>query len=97
MKTKNKNGELSAYGLACGYVECAEKNQFSAKLYNEGACYHVQYFNRNAHFSNWNDISGGRFWLSFTSLTEARKAYRKLARSVECGYFDSNVMTYGGI
>jgi hypothetical protein len=96
-KFKNKDNSLTVYALRCGYVQRYEKNQFSVELYHEGAVYQVRYFNRNADFSlPFNNLSGGRFWLSFddNNLTKAKKAYNKLAKSVQCGYFDSNVLTY---
>ena len=99
-KFRNKDGSLTVYGLRCGNMQRFEKNQFSVELYHEGAVYQVRYFNRNADFSKpFNDLSGGRFWLSFddNNLTQAKKVYNKLAKAVECGYFDSNVLNYGGL
>lgn len=91
MTTRNKNGELSAYGLHCGYVDRIESgdNNLTAELYEEGGVFHVRLFDRSApnfggkHFNEC--ISGGRFWWSFYTLTPARKLYRKLRTAVKRG------------
>lgn len=56
----NKDGSLTAYAFACGYVE--EKGNY--KLFKDG-CFHIQ---------------GAGLWLTFSTLTEARKAFRKLSK-----------------
>jgi hypothetical protein len=97
-KFKNKDGSLTVYALACGYVQKVEKAELSAELYHEGAVYQVRYFNRNADFSlPFNDPNGGRFWLSFDNLTEARKVYNKLASSVLSGnvYHSTSLLMAG--
>jgi len=69
---KTKSG-LSAYALACGYIQRFEltdnKRDLVVDLWHEGACYHVR-----AH-----DHKGpGRImWESFDTLTEARREWRK--------------------
>lgn len=96
-KFKNKDGSLTVYALACGYMQRYEKGQFSVELYHEGAVYQVRYFNRNSDFGlPFNNLSGGRFWLSFDNLTKAKKVYNKLANAVKNGYFDANVLSYEG-
>jgi hypothetical protein len=70
MKDKfyNKNGSLTAYSLACGYIEKKEKNNVTLTLWKEG-CYHVRKHN---HFF------GKRiFWQSFNSLTKARQFFKE--------------------
>jgi hypothetical protein len=56
----NKDGSLTAYSLACGYVQDIGNGW---KLYKDG-CYHVH-----------KDVNN---WLTFASLTEARKAARSV-------------------
>jgi hypothetical protein len=71
---KNADGSLTAYALACGYLENKEENGVSVTLWHEGACYHVR-----GHDSN----SGARlFWDSFESnkLKDARKHYLTMVR-----------------
>lgn len=62
----NKDGSLTKYALACGYVQKKGNRQ----LYQEHTCYHVVV-----------EIEGKFLRESTYSLTEARKAYRKLGKS----------------
>jgi hypothetical protein len=75
-KTVSKDGTLTAYGLACGYVESEWFNVnlpstegIKVTLWHELGCYHVR-----AHDF---DASKRIFWDSFRSLPEARKRYRQ--------------------
>ena len=70
MKPKfyNKNGTLTAYALACGYIE--ELGEW--QLYRDG-CFHV----RKSGFYLGN---GSVEWHTFSTLTEARQALKKLAK-----------------
>ena len=73
---KNKDGQLSQYAFACGYVQDYEQGEKKVQLYHEGAVYQVRYFDRSKDFSkDFNDPDGGRFWHSFESLVEARKCF----------------------
>jgi hypothetical protein len=71
---KNSDGSLTAYALACGYLEQKESNGVSVTLWHEGACYHVR-----GHDHNENNRL---FWDSFEMgrLKEARKHYRAMVR-----------------
>lgn len=81
---RNKDGLLSQYGLACGYVDESGLGEITVKLYADGDCYHVRLSDRNKELSKpFNDSKGGRFWLSFDNLTEARQAYKKLVKLVQ--------------
>ena len=90
-KFKNKDGSLTAYSFACGYIQRVEKADLSCELYLDGT-WHVRFFNRSANWSKgFNEgLDSGRHWLSFDSLTQARKVYNKLASRVLSGkcYFD---------
>ena len=70
MKNKfyNKDGTLTAYALACGYIETSEKNDIKITLWKEG-CFHV----RKHDFNKGIRI----FWKSFDNLTSARKFFNK--------------------
>ena len=99
MTTRNKNGELSLYGLHCGYVDRVENddNNIAAELYKAGEVFHVRLFDRSA--PNWgmgfNEcISCGRFWWSFDNLTPARKLYRKLKTAVSRGWDYSSLVVF---
>jgi len=67
---RNKDGSLSAYALACGYIQRRDTApNVSITLWHEGACYHVRKHDHN---------TGRRaFWHSTESLTEARRVFRK--------------------
>ncbi len=71
MEIKTKSGELSSYGLACGYVERYEKNNVRLTLWKEHNAYHV----RKHNFNDGTRI----FWDTFNTLTEAKGLY-KLAK-----------------
>ena len=81
---RNKDGYLSAYGLACGYVDRFELSELSCELYHEGAVYQVRLFDRNKPFLAFNAAESGRFWLSFddNQLKQARKVYKQLIRAI---------------
>jgi len=69
-------GELTGYGLACGYIERAEARGISITLWKEHNCYHVRAHNHN---------TGERlYWNTFDTLTEARKDYRRGRNIVNC-------------
>ena len=74
-----KRGELSAYALACGYVQTVggvrEFTQSEAYLYAEGDCYHVR---RPLDEGEVYHLPMG--WDSYATLGEARRALRKYGR-----------------
>ncbi len=65
-KFLTKRGLISAYGLACGYIERKRLGTVSVSLWSEHGVYHVR-----AHCSH----HGRRFWESFRTLSAARKHY----------------------
>ena len=80
MKTVNKpfynaKGELTPYGLACGYIQRYERLQQSITLWREGGVYHVR---RHNHFHN-KRVN----WETFERLTDARKCYNQSANDIE--------------
>lgn len=95
MKSKwfrNKDNSLSLYGLACGYCQDFSTNNRKVQLYQDG-CYQVRVFDYGRDFSaGFNDISGGRFWFSYTSLTEAKKVYNKIAKLIRLKNFDVSML-----
>lgn len=62
----NKDGSLTRYALACGYVQ----RKGNTQLYREHECYHVvaEVGTKFLRQSTW-------------SLTEARKFFRQLGKS----------------
>jgi hypothetical protein len=77
----NKGGWLSPYALGCGYVErVSARNikEIEVELYKEHGTYHVRVHDRR------NDASVNRarqVWLSFRTLTEARKQFKAFVRT----------------
>lgn len=76
LNTLNKHGTLSAYALACGYVEtfpCKNNSSMVVSMYREHNDYHVRMHGTNS--------VGDKFvglWLSFDNLKEARQQFKKL-------------------
>jgi hypothetical protein len=62
-KFYNLDGRLTAYSLACGYIQDMSNGW---KLYKD-RCYHLQRSNSE--------------WLTFTSLTKARKMAKQLTKA----------------
>jgi hypothetical protein len=68
-KFKNKDGSLTAYSFACGYVQDIGNGW---QLYKDG-CYHLQRSNTE--------------WLTFGSLTEARRIAKQLMKGAAIELF----------
>ena len=67
-KFKTKNGDLTHYALACGYVQQVEICDIYLRMWHDGGCcFHVSLFD----YKNLKRI----FWHSFNTLTEARKCF----------------------
>lgn len=67
-KFRNKDGSLTAYAFACGYIQTSPEG---VRLYKDG-CWHVMFVNDARE----------RRWESCDSLGEARKVYAKMRREV---------------
>ena len=72
MNIHTKNNFLSAYGLACGYVDSWRNRETGeyAELYKEHGVYHVRLFVDNKRL----------VWDSFYLLAEARKRFKEIAK-----------------
>lgn len=80
-EVKNKRGELTAYGYACGYVsEFSLSKGGKCELYHEGGVYHVRYFPEVNPYE-------GRVWFSHESLSVARKAFRVFCNKVAADHY----------
>ena len=64
VRLSTKYHKLTAYALACGYVERKGEGDNRTVLDRENGCYHVKGFTNGKHF-----------WESFGTLTAARKFY----------------------
>jgi hypothetical protein len=72
-KFRNKNGTLTAYAFACGYLETREKNGVKVTLERDSACWHVK---------TWDSVEKvRRAWESVTLLTDARKEFRRQCKT----------------
>jgi len=70
---KNKDGSLTRYALACGYIECKElSNNIRITLELDGNSYAVKAFDHNNHIR--------LAWDNFDSIVQARKRYKELIR-----------------
>lgn len=72
-KFKNKNGTLTAYSFACGYIERKKRDDLQVDLFRDGAVWHV----------TARDDKRGRFvWECFDALTPARKFHKRTFKEV---------------
>lgn len=62
----DKNGNLTEYGFACGYVQSEQLGRNKKELYKEHNTYHVRMFRGEERV----------IWLSYEKLSEARKEYK---------------------
>ena len=70
-KFYNKDGQLSRYGLACGYVQRTEKEGSYKEMYMEHSHFHVKSGKISEKFSVWEVFCNDE-------LTKARKFYRSI-------------------
>lgn len=76
-KFYNNNGDLTAYALACGYIETAgayHGGTYWAMLYHEHDHYQVKY--------SLGEKVGYTEHISFTTLAKARKYFSNVSRIV---------------
>ena len=66
-----KNGQLSSYGFACGYVEKKQTSTNWTELYMEHSHFHVRQGKQGEGFLIWETFSS-------SELTKARKLYNSL-------------------
>ncbi len=78
-KFKLANGDLTNYAFICGYVQTSVLYANTAiTLYHDGGnVYHVRAHDHKRHER--------LFWLSFESLTEARKVYKSIVKLAAIG------------
>lgn len=75
-KFYTRDGWLTKYSLACGYIESLEiDSDNSITLQKEHGCYHVKGF-----------IKGIHVWECFNTWTEARLFFIKVVRGTLCTY-----------
>ena len=73
---KTKRGDLTAYALACGYVEREEINNVRVALFHEGGPhYHVRAYNL--------DTGSLIFWKSSSKLTKCRQWFRQYVKHLK--------------
>lgn len=71
-KFYTKDGRLTPYALACGYVEQKDYGPIRITLCFQHNCYHVLAYDH--------DRKVMRFWESFRTLTMARRYYKQCVR-----------------
>lgn len=75
MNTHTKNGQLTAYGYACGYLTRHTRYNESKELYKEGGVYHVRYTDGTS-LPNANHKF--KIWETFDTLTQAKKRFNNI-------------------
>jgi hypothetical protein len=73
-KFKNKNGSLTIYSFACGYIERFIHNNIQVDLYLDG-CWHVRAHDFNKHQR--------LTWESVPTLTQARRYFSSIKQEVK--------------
>lgn len=76
-KFNNKDGSLTIYAFACGYVEQHNNDETNSRvtLWLDSDCYHV----RSHQFNGAGRIA----WETFVTLKEARKFYKEQVKACE--------------
>lgn len=87
-KFTNKDGSLTAYSFACGYIQRCwvtnpELEQIEIDLYKDG-CYHVRAYDLTNKFR--------LVWNSFDTLTEARDNLALVKRNTKSGFIDKRAI-----
>lgn len=90
MKTKfyNKNGDLSLYGLSCGYTENKRTEKKVIKLFEEHGVFHVKTYDVNntpgrvgcLGIADDEELIINK-WETFDKLTDARKMFKNEFRT----------------
>jgi len=80
---KRKDGSLTAYAFACGYIQREYVNGIRIDLFHEGAVYHVKLFNESLPYLDWNANGSGRRWETLGTLAEARKQFAAWKRQAK--------------
>jgi hypothetical protein len=76
LKFYNKNGDLSIYGLACGYIQkYVANNGQKLELWHEGCTYHVRRVTPDHQRIVWEVFDNDK-------LTEARKFYAQQKKAM---------------
>lgn len=74
-KFTNKRGELTAYALACGYIERHESGVDSVELGKFGGGQRLE-----SYYVKLYGTSGLMGWGYYQTLAQARRAYRSAVR-----------------
>lgn len=75
MEIYAKNGQLSAYGYACGYITSFTEGEKRKELYREGGNYHVRYTDGTPVPNASHKF---KIWKSVETLKEAHKIYHDI-------------------
>ena len=74
-----KDGSLTAYSLACGYVQAHNSKEFQMNLSQVGTGWCLRLWNCNNSFSIVRE--------TFYKLTDAKKRFNKLVKIIEYVHF----------
>lgn len=79
---KTKDGRVSAYGFACGYIEAVENGNKRATILMEHGVYHVQWkLDDGELYRYWTREGNG--WATFDALADAREQYDKMKKEIK--------------
>lgn len=88
-----QRGQVSAYGLACGYADVytmsTESGDVEVRLTDNGCTYDVDVVSAKAQPRPWIDLPGGgkvmAGWAQFDKLADARKFHKRLRLATSLG------------
>lgn len=95
-----QRGQVSAYGLACGYADVytmsAESGDVEVRLTDNGCTYDVKVIAHGQPLT-WFDLPDGRKvlagWAQFDKLADARKFHKRLALTTSVGMAYAECLT----
>ena len=91
-KFENKDGSLTAYAFACGYIQTFEKDGYSVSMWHEGGpCYHVRLHDHGISITQPNGprFSNGRiFWQSEESMSKMKALYNRTVTQLKKNNFN---------
>lgn len=92
-KLFNKDGTLTAYALACGYVQTKHIGDYQVRLSHNGSSYDIRVWGRDTPV--WvGDIRWG--WEQSSSLGEARKKFREVCALLGVGKYSGSLEVDNG-
>lgn len=87
-KFLNKDGTLTAYALACGYIQTEHVGEYQVRLSHNGSSYDIRVWGRDTPV--W--VGDRRWgWEQDRSLGKARKKFRDVCALLEAGRYSGSL------